>query len=176
LELDLVMDQVIDIETDGRHISRDRGFLLVSEGGNEVGRVPLDQIAAVIVHAHGITYSNAILVALAEQGSPVVLCAANHQPRAALLPLAGHHTQGARMRAQWQAKSPMLKQAWKRVVIRKIEFQAAALAAVGENPEPLKFIARGVRSGDTGNAEAQAARRYWPKMMGSAFRRDTDGA
>ena len=170
------MDQVIDIETDGRHISRNRGFLLVSEEGKEVGRVPLDQIAAVIVHAHGITYSNSILVALAEQGSPVVLCAANHQPRAVLLPLAGHHTQGARMRAQWQAKSPMLKQAWKQVVIRKIEFQAAALAAVGENPEPLKFIARGVRSGDTGNAEAQAARRYWPKMMGSAFRRDTDGA
>jgi len=32
-----------------------------------------------------------------------------------------------------------------------------------------------VRSGDPGNLEAQAARRYWPLMMGDDFRRDPDG-
>ena len=42
------MDQIIDIATDGRHLSRDRGFLKVSQDGAEIGRTPLDQIAAVI--------------------------------------------------------------------------------------------------------------------------------
>lgn len=168
------MDQIIDISQEGRHLSRDRGFLLVQDNGQTIGRVPLDQIAAVIVHAHGVTWTNSILVELAERGTPVVLCAANHQPRALLLPIEGHHAQGARMRAQWTTPEPLRKQAWKRVVIAKIKMQAAALAAVRQSRAPLDFIARNVQSGDSTNAEAQAARLYWPLLLGFDFRRDPD--
>lgn len=52
--------------------------------------------------------------------------------------------------------------------------QAAALAAIGQPPAPLEQIARGVQSGDSGNAEALAARLYWPMMMGKPLRRDPD--
>ena len=168
------MDQVIDIATDGRHLSRDRGFLKVEEGGHEVGRVPLDQIAAVIVHAHGVTWTNSLLVELAERGALLVLCAANHQPRALLWPLEGHHAQGARMRAQWVAKAPMLKQAWKQVVRTKVRMQAATLAAFGHSPARLEHLSRQIRSGDSSNIEAQAARHYWPLLMGTDFRRNPD--
>jgi CRISPR-associated protein Cas1 len=166
------LDQIVDISQDGRHLSRDRGFLRVEENGQTIGRVPLDQIAAVIVHAHGVTWSNSILVELAERGTPVVLCGANHQPRALLLPIEGHHAQGARMRAQWTTPEPLRKQAWKRVVIAKIKMQAAALSAIGQTGAPLDFIARNVQSGDNTNAEAQAARLYWPMLLGRDFRRD----
>ena len=168
------MDQIIDISQEGRHLSRERGFLKVEAEGVLLGRVPLDQIAAVIVHTHGITRSNSLLVELAERGAPVILCAANHQPRAVLCAPEGHHAQNARMRAQWDAPAPLIKQAWKQVVIAKIKMQAAALAAIGQPPARLEQIARGVQSGDSGNAEAQAARAYWPLMMGQDFRRDTD--
>lgn len=168
------MDQIVDISQDGRHLSRDRGFLKVEAEGVLLGRVPLDQIAVVIVHTHGITWSNSLLVELADRGAPVVLCAPNHQPRAVLCSLEGHHMQNARMRAQWNAGAPLIKQAWKQIVIAKIRMQAAALAAIGQPPAPLEQIARGVQSGDSGNAEAQAARIYWPMMMGKGFRRDTD--
>jgi len=166
------VDQIIDIATDGRHLSRDRGFLKVSEDGAEIGRTPLDQIAGVIVHAHGTTWSTSLLTELAERGAPVVLCAANHAPKSVLLPIEGHHAQGARMRAQWQAKTPLLKQAWKQVVTAKVLMQAAALEAIGEVSAPLTMMARKVTSGDGGNIEAQAARHYWPRMMGPDFRRD----
>lgn len=167
------MDQIIDIATDGRHLSRDRGFLKVSEGRTEIGRTPLDQIAGVIVHAHGTTWSNSLLTELAQRGVPVVLCAANHVPKSVLMPLDGHHAQGARMRAQWQAKTPLLKQAWKQVVTTKVLMQAAALDAIGEPDAPLRMMVRKITSGDTTNIEAQAARYYWPRMMGPDFRRDT---
>ncbi|MEM9969111.1 MAG: type II CRISPR-associated endonuclease Cas1 [Pseudomonadota bacterium] len=167
------MDQIIDIATDGRHLSRDRGFLKVSSDGQEIGRTPLDQIAGVIVHAHGTTWSTSLLTELAERGAPVVLCAANHAPKSVLLPIEGHHVQGARMRAQWQAKAPFLKRAWQQVVTAKVLMQAAALDAIGEVSAPLNMMARKVTSGDSGNIEAQAARYYWPRMMGSDFRRDT---
>lgn len=166
------MDQIIDIATDGRHLSRDRGFLKVSEGGAEIGRTPLDQIAGVIVHAHGTTWSTSLLTELAERGAPVVLCAANHAPRSVLLPIEGHHAQGARMRAQWQVKAPLMKQAWKQVVMAKVAMQAAALDAIGEPSAPLQMMIRKITSGDSGNIEAQAARYYWPRMMGQDFRRD----
>lgn len=166
------MDQIIDIATDGRHLSRDRGFLKVSQDGAEIGRTPLDQVAGVIVHAHGTTWSTSLLVELAERGAPVVLCAANHAPKSVLMPLEGHHVQGARMRAQWGAKTPLIKQAWKKVVIAKIGMQAAALDAFGQVSAPLRMMMRKVGSGDGGNVEAQAARYYWPQMMGPDFRRD----
>lgn len=168
------MDQIIDIATDGRHLSRDRGFLKVEENGVEVGRVPLDQITAVIVHAHGVTWTNSLLVELADRGAMLVLCAANHQPRALLWPLEGHHAQGARMRAQWTAKTPMLKQAWKQVVTSKVKMQAAALAAFGHSPARLEQLTRQIKSGDSSNIEAQAARHYWPQLMGTDFRRNPD--
>ena len=166
------MDQIIDISTDGRHLSRDRGFLKVSEDGVEVGRTPLDQIAAIIVHAHGATWSMSLLTELADRGAPVVLCAANHTPKSVLLPIEGHHAQGARMRAQWRASQPLIKQAWKQIVKAKVVMQAAALAAIGEADAPLQMMKRKITSGDSSNIEAQAARYYWPRMMGLDFRRD----
>jgi len=168
------LDQIIDIATDGRHLSRDRGFLKVEEDGIEVGRVPLDQITAVIVHAHGVTWTNSLLVELADRGAMLVLCAANHQPRALLWPLEGHHAQGARMRAQWSAKAPMLKQAWKQVVCAKVRMQAATLAAFGQSAARLEQLSRQIKSGDSSNIEAQAARHYWPLLMGADFRRNPD--
>lgn len=167
------MDQIIDIATDGRHLSRDRGFLKVSENGVEIGRTPLDQIAGVIVHAHGTTWSTSLLTELANRGAAVVLCSANHAPKSVLMPLDGHYAQGARMRAQWRAKAPLIKRAWKQVVIAKIRMQAAALEAFGEPTAPMTMFARKVTSGDGSNVEAQAARYYWPRMMGPTFRRDT---
>lgn len=169
------MDQIIDIATEGRHLSRARGFLKVSEDGVEIGRTPLDQIAGVIVHAHGTTWTTSLLVELAERGAPVVLCAANHAPKSVLLPIEGHYAQGARMRAQWQAKLPLLKHAWKQVIVAKSRMQAAALAAIGEPDAPLMMMVRKVTSGDGGNVEAQAARYYWPRIMGADFRRNTGG-
>lgn len=169
------MDQIIDISTDDRHLSRDRGFLKVSENGQEIGRTPLDQIAGVIFHAHGTTWSTSLLCDLAERGAPVVLCARNHAPKSVLLPIEGHHAQGARMRAQWQAKAPLTKQVWKQIITAKIRMQAAALAAVGEAPAPLLMMLRKITLGDSTNIEAQAARYYWPHMMGPDFRRDTAG-
>lgn len=168
------LDRVIDIASDGRHLSRERGFLKVSEDGAEIGRVPLDEIAAVIIHAHGTTCSASLLAELADRGAPVVFCAANHAPRSVLMPLDGHHAQGARLRAQWQAKVPLIKQAWKQVVIAKIQMQSAALEAHGHAHAPLEMMARKVSSGDSSNLEAQAARYYWPLMMGEDFRRNRD--
>lgn len=168
------MERIVDIATDGRHLSAHRGFLIVSEDREEVGRIPLDDIAAVIVHAHGITWSTNLIVALAERGALMLLCGSNHSPVAVCLPLNGHHAQNGRIRAQWEAGKPLAKQLWRRIVIAKIRWQAAVLDANGRSASMFDLLARRVGSGDPDNIEAQAARRYWPLLMGDDFRRDRD--
>lgn len=170
------MERVVDIASDGRHLSAHRGFLIVSEERREVGRVPLDDVAAVIVHAHGVTWSTNLAVALAERAAPLVLCGPNHAPVGVFLPLDGHHGQNARMRAQWEAGRPLAKQLWSRIVVAKLRWQAAVLEAHGKERATLDMLIRKVRSGDPDNIEAQAARRYWPLLMGPEFRRDRDAA
>lgn len=171
------MDQIVDIASDGLHLSVLRGFMVVSLEKHEQGRVPLDDIHAVIIHAHGVTWTTSLVVALAERGALVVVCAANHAPVAVISPIQGHHAQGAKMRAQWNAPQPLMKQLWRHVVKAKIGMQASLLDAqdnVAANA--LTMMARRVRSGDPENLEAQAARRYWPLLLGSEFRRDQGAA
>lgn len=79
-----------------------------------------------------------------------------------------------RMRAQWEAGKPLSKQLWRRIVIAKIRWQAAVLEANGVSASAFDLLARRVGSGDPDNVEAQAARRYWPLLMGQDFRRDRD--
>ena len=91
------MDRIIDLTSNNRHLAVERGFMAVFEDGKEIGRVPFDQIGAVIANAHGLTYSNNFLVRLAEQKAPLVICGANHVPVSVLLPLEGNYLQSSIM-------------------------------------------------------------------------------
>lgn len=166
--------RVVEIAEDGRHLAKSRGFLTVNSKGEELGRVPLDDISALIATAHGITYSNALLVALAERCAPLVVCGVNFRPSAVLWPAQGHHDQAGRMADQAAAAKPLKKRLWAEIVRAKIHSQQATLEALGLPAEGFQLLARKVRSGDPENVEAQAARRYWPRLMGDDFRRDRD--
>jgi CRISP-associated protein Cas1 len=169
------MDRIVDIATDGLHLSAHRGFLIVSLDRAEQGRVALDDVHALIIHAHGVTWTTNLVVTLAERGAIMVLCGSNHAPVAVMTPIDGHYAQGGRMRAQWASGEPLRKQLWRHVVIAKINMQASLLASLGApEADALSFLSKRVRSGDPDNLEAQAARRYWPVLMGVDFRRDRD--
>lgn len=169
-----MIGRVIEIAGDGRYLSLDRGFLVVSSRGEEVGRTPIDDVSALIGNAHGLSYSNNLLVALAERGTPFVLCGANHRPAGLLWPVEGHHRQAARMDAQLAAKEPLRRRLWKQIVQSKIGMQAGVLGLFGLPDPPLRRMVRKVQSGDPGNVEGQAARAYWGLLFGKQFRRDRD--
>lgn len=166
------MKRIVDITQDGQHLSRSRGFLVVSKDHAEIGRIPLDEILALIVHAHGVTYSNSLLTQLSEGGAITVLCGSNHFPIAYITPLDGHHSQGGRIDTQIGASAPLKKQIWKQLVIQKIKMQAAVLDAYTQPNARLLTLAKTVKSGDPNNIEAQAARHYWSLLMDQGFTRD----
>ena len=167
-----MIGRIVEIAGDSRYLSLDRGFLVVSHRGEEVGRTPIDDVAGLIGNAHGLSYSNNLLVAMAERGIPFVLCGAQHRPVGMLWPVEGHHRQAARMDAQLRAALPLKKRLWKQLVQSKIGMQAAVLGLY-EGPEPpLRRMIGKVRAGDLGNVEGQAARAYWGLLLGPTFRRD----
>jgi CRISP-associated protein Cas1 len=172
-----MIGRIVEVAEDKRHLSMSRGFMVVQDTDGErkeLGQVPLDDIAAVIANAHGLSYTNNLLVALAERGAPFVLCAANHNAVGMLLPIDGNHHQGRRFDAQLEATKPTTKRLWAEVVRSKLEQQAAALEAMGSPTAPLSALVAKVRSGDPDNLEAQGARRYWALLFGDKFRRDQD--
>lgn len=169
-------ERIIEISIDGRHLAVDRGFMIVSEEKSEIARIPLDDIAAVIGCAHGLTYSNNLLVQLAQRNSMLIVCASNFSPIAFLWAVEGHHQQALRIDAQIKSTAPKCKQLWKQIVRAKIQQQAAVLQGLGLPAAPLSSLTERVKSGDPDNLEAQAARRYWPLVFGADFRRDRDAA
>jgi len=170
-----MVGRLVEVATDGRHLSIHRGFLVINEQGAEIGKVPLDDIAAVIANAHGLTYSNNALVELSGRGIPIVLCGPNHMPAAIVWPVDAHHMQTGRMNDQISATLPLKKRLWAQLVRAKILGQGATLAAIGAPHGGFYLLSRKVRSGDPENVEAEAARRYWPLLFGGEFRRDKDG-
>lgn len=170
-----MIGRIVEIADDRRHLFLSRGFMVVqdTEGDRkELGQVPLDDIAAVIANAHGLSYTNNLLIALAERGAPFVLCSANHNAAGMLLPIDGNFQQAKRFDAQLAASQPTIKRLWADIVKSKLQQQAAALEAANVISIPLASLVKKVRSGDPDNFEAQGARRYWTLLFGEQFRRD----
>jgi CRISPR-associated protein Cas1 len=78
------------------------------------------------------------------------------------------------MAAQIEGTRPLAKRLWQAVVRAKIVQQGAVLESLGRPSGGFHLLSRKVKSGDPENVEAQAARRYWPLIMGPEFRRDPD--
>jgi len=170
-----MIGRVIEIANDGRHLARSRGFMTVSSDGNELGRVPLDDIAVLLCNARGLTYSNGLMTELSKRGAAVVLCGSNYMPAAWIWPLEGNHRQTLRMRCQLEASKPLRKRLWQAIVREKIAQQGITLEMLRISSGSLKSLHRQVRSGDPGHAEGRAARLYWRLIFGSDFKRERFG-
>ena len=165
--------RVIDLAEDGRHLHAQGQWVVVSHNSAEVGRVPLVDLQSILVHAEYATYTHDLLRKLADSNIPLVVCDRTHMPTSVLLPLAGHHAQAGRARAQAAASLPIQKRLWRDLVRAKILEQARTLEPIdNQGAKALQGLAKRIRSGDRENHEGQAARIYWPKLFGRDFRRN----
>lgn len=167
--------RIVEITKPGCNIHLEHGFLAVRENGVTIGRIPLDDIDAVISATPGICWSGNVLAALARRAVPVVLIGGNYAPIAHILPIAAHFNQGVIMQAQAESSRPVRKRLWAQIVKAKIEAQAELLKLLGIPAERLINLKAQVKSGDATNREAVAAQYYWPVLMGRDFRRNRAG-
>ncbi len=167
-----MQNRVVEIVSDGAHLSVSRGFLTVEIDGENSGQVSIDDIGALIIRGHGASLSVNICSRLAEANVPVVICHTNQSPASVIWPVGGHYSQGLHMQAQAVANKPMLNRLWAQLIKAKLNAQACVLESFDLNGNDIHAMAKRVKSADRDNLEAQAARRYWQRLMGDDFRRD----
>lgn len=156
------------------YLSVEHGQLLIRRKDQPDARVPVEDIGVLLIDQPAVTYTHGLLVRLCEAGAAVVLCGERHLPTGLLLPFENNELTGRRLRAQAAAPIPLRKRLWKQVVRRKVRLQALNLPEGHKVRRRLLRMVREVRSGDAGNVEGQAARFYWPALLGPDFRRDPD--
>jgi CRISP-associated protein Cas1 len=157
------------------HLSMRHRQLVIGRSDGSAPTVPIEDLALLVVDNPQVTYTHALLAALAEAKVATVICGADHLPNAAVLPYAAHVSAGERLRVQLACPRPLVKRLWQTVVACKLRRQADLLIRTTGGDAGLHAMAGRVRSGDPDNLEAQGAQRYWPSLLGSGFRRERSG-
>lgn len=169
-----MLNRVLEIHEENRYLSLNRGFIVIQHGSEELGRVPLDDIGVLLLSAQSVSFSKNILNALAEKGCISVLCGKNYTPQSMVLPVYSHYLFAKILKNQINSSLPFKKRIWQQVVVKKIMNQALTLRLCGKDSGFLERIATTVKSGDSDNREAYAARLYWKSLFGKEFTRDKD--
>ncbi len=138
-----------------------------------MARVPLEDVANLVLDHPEVTLTATLLSACAEEGITVITVDEKHLPNGVLTPFLAHHRTPKMIRAQLALGAPATKRLWQRLVQQKITNQAAMLLDAGstEAGQRLHRMVQEVRSGDPTNVEAQAAQTYFRAIWGSGFRR-----
>ncbi|MFK7161813.1 type II CRISPR-associated endonuclease Cas1 [Marinospirillum sp. MEB164] len=136
-------------------------------------RIPLEDIAVLLLDNPQITLTAPLLSACADQQIAVITTGADHHPNGLLLPYSPHSRSLKVLRQQLALSQPRRKRLWQTLVQQKILNQAAVLQRF-EQPlmaRKLEALARQVKSGDSDNQEALAAQLYFPALLGKGFTR-----
>lgn len=171
-----MLNRVLEIAEENRYLSLKRGFIVIQQGNEELGSVPLDDIAVLLLSAQGVTLTKNVINALSEKGCITIFCGTNYIPLSMVLPIASHTYFTKIIKNQINATEPFKKRVWQQIVIQKIKNQSLSLGYTKKpEAEKLKMIADTVKSGDTDNREAYAAKLYWKALFGESFIRDKNG-
>jgi CRISPR-associated protein Cas1 len=171
-----MLHQIVEVQQENRYLLLDRGFLKIKAEKQEVGSVPLDDIAVLMISAQGCSFSKNILSELAERGALTIICGKNYTPTAIMYPVTGQYQQAGIIQSQIDASLPLKKHIWKKVVELKLHHQSLALKEYdGKKSEFIESLSKTVKSGDLDNREGFGARVYWSSLFGNKFVRNKDG-
>ena len=155
-------------------LKREHLALVVEQ--EQSARVPFEDIAVIVLNHREITLTHPVLSACAEYGIGMYSTGDNHQPNGVFLPFLQHSRVTRMQRLQLSIDKPTAKRAWATIVQSKIDNQARCMQLLATaGAERLASYARRVRSGDTGNMEAQASAYYFPQLFGRSFHRSQEG-
>ena len=170
------MERILDIAERPTRLSVRYSQLVIQPDGGEEVTTPLCEVAVLVLSHPQVSITQAVVSGLAENGGSIVFTDGKHMPSAMMLPLQVHTTQTERFAAQIGASLPLRKRLWQQLVRAKIRAQGRLLQELHGTDGGLIAMAERVSSGDAGNLESQASRRYWPLLFNDPkFRRGSEG-
>jgi CRISPR-associated protein Cas1 len=171
-----MMHRIIDFSQSPLCLRTRLKQLVVQPENGAVQTIPFEDIAVLLVSHPQVSFSQAVLESIAENGAVLISCNRKSLPVGMFVPLAGHHQPSRRISLQIRASASQVKRAWQQIVRAKIIAQAKLLESLFGFDKGLLMLSQQVRSGDPNNIEATAARRYWTQLFGVfGFRRQPEG-
>lgn len=160
--------RIVDVSTPARISLKNRQIVIDSGGIIESKKlnIPAEDLGLLLIDQVQCALTVPVIDAISSAGGIIVICNGHHLPVAVLQPIAAHSETVHRIQDQINAPAPITKRLWQQIIKAKILAQAANLPIGSDAQIRLKEIARKVRSGDTSNAEAQAAKVYWKAWQG----------
>jgi CRISPR-associated protein Cas1 len=171
-----MIKRTIEISSSACKLSLQHSQLIIERPDQSQASIPCEDIGLLVIDHAQACYTHSVLITLLQAGAAIIFCGSSHLPEGLLLPLSGHTLTAQRLRSQIDASLPACKQLWRQVVQAKIRHQADVLGANHPSYQKLMTLAEGVKSGDTANVEAHAARIYWQHVLvDQPIKRDPEG-
>lgn len=150
-------------------IKNDNLIITVEDQDNLVA---LDSIASIVIETPRATITTYAIAKLAESGVSVLYVDKKFNLNAITLPFHTHSTFSKIVHAQIDISKPLKKQLWQEIIRAKITNQSAVLGYFNKDSSArlLKQYAASVKSGDSDNDEAKAARIYWGELFENFIR------
>jgi CRISPR-associated protein Cas1 len=168
------MERILDVEK--ANLTVRVGALIVKKDGKKDVVIAAEEIAVVVVTT-SVALSAAVLTLLAKAGACLISLDDKFLPASMTVPLIGHSRATERLQLQIERQPRIAAEEWRKIVVRKIEAQAAHLYDnfKREQANSLRNLGFSILPGDPKNIEGQAARIYWQTLFGNDFsRRDDD--
>lgn len=134
-------------------------------------KVPLEDITVIVLETHQATLTTALLSQIAEKNIALFTCDGYHMPNGCFTPFHQHSRLSQIAHIQRDMKLPLKKQIWQKIITQKISNQSKLLKYFDIDNMQLELLKDKVKSGDSENLEALAARKYW-QMLFKNFLRD----
>ena len=143
---------------------------------DDTKKIHLSEISSIILQNTQVYLSAYLLSELAKCKISLVVADEKCNPIGQYLPLYGAHNASKRVSEQLSWGEPVKKRVWQQVVKEKIRQQARLLEENDQLDAAKALYAsrEEVRSGDSTNREAHAARLYFTALFGRGFSRDAD--
>lgn len=154
---------------------KNKQLLIQNKETHEESSVPIEDIGFAIIENNQTYISIPAINALTENNAAVIFCNEKHLPFSMTLPLDCNSIQNQLFTAQIEATLPIKKKCWKEIIEQKIKNQALVLEKHNIDSIKLKEYSSQVKSGDTTNREAIAAKLYWDLLIDVDWVRTRDG-
>lgn len=134
-------------------------------------KVPLEDITVIVIETAQATMTTSLLSQIAEKNIALFTCDRYHIPNGTFTPFHQHSRLSQIAHLQVDMKVPLKKQAWQKIIAQKITNQSNLLRYFKKENTQLEVLKDKVKSGDSENLEALAARKYW-QLLFNDFTRD----
>lgn len=141
----------------------------------EESKIPLEDISVIIFDTSQVNLTGCFLSSAAKYNIAVLSCDEKHMPCAIYQSFHQHSRQSRMTHLQNSMNLPLKKQIWKLIIKQKITNQGSLLSLYNYADHGLVSIASSVKSGDTTNREAYAARIYFSMLFSAGGRHGSGG-